>query len=479
MTRSVWKVAASLVLLLVTGVAAPSDGWAQESSEEAFPHAEHEGLFPFCAGCHREMAAVDRSDRFPEQELCVRCHDGEELEREEWSLVPPAASNLEFLHADHPSDTTVDGERIECATCHVESGGGRMTVAPLSADRCLTCHEHEAERHYADADCQACHRPLAETAFSRARVEELPSPESHERDDFLLASGHGRLAEAGVESCSTCHTRERCASCHVDAGTVARIGKIPAASNPDLSLPAFEAEYPTPRSHESGDWLTTHGNRASAAECTTCHTRESCSTCHREGRPTVVARLPSAADVAAPGVTTSRETPPSHASPWFTLDHGTLASADGQSCSTCHREESCTECHQGQRGPKFHPPNFLARHSTEAYGSRLECANCHDNRAFCRECHSQLGMRSEGRLGGGFHDGVSAWLFRHGQAARQSLETCTTCHTQTDCLQCHSETGAFQIDPHGPGFDAEGARSRNAQICRACHLSDPLGGGSR
>lgn len=477
MIRSAVGPLASLAVLLLVGAATPPDGQAQESPSEAFPHAEHEGLFPFCTGCHREMAADQREQRFPEEELCARCHDGEELEREEWSVRPPEASNLEFRHADHPTDTVVDGERVDCATCHVDSDAGRMSVAPMSADRCLSCHEHRAERHYADADCQSCHRPLAETAFSRSRVEALPRPESHERADFLLQSGHGRLAEAGTAECSTCHTRERCTSCHVDAGTVAEIGRLPLVSNAELSLPAFEAEYPTPGSHESTDWITSHGNRASAAECSTCHTRESCTTCHRDEGPNAVTRLASAAEVVAPGVSVSRNAPQSHASPWFAIDHGTAASASSSSCSTCHREESCTECHQGQREPEYHPPNFLAQHSTEAYGSRLECANCHDNRAFCRECHSQLGMQSEGRLQAGFHDAEPAWLFRHGQAARQSLETCTTCHTQRDCLQCHSELGAFQINPHGPDFDAEGVRSRNAQICRACHLSDPLGGG--
>lgn len=465
-----------LSCLVAAGVAVPADAGAQEAAAEAFPHREHEGLFPFCTGCHREVDAEQRRARFPDGELCARCHDGEELDRVEWSLEPPEPTNLEFRHAEHPSDTTIRGERIECSTCHAEAGAGPMAVASLSADRCLSCHEHRAERHYADAECGSCHRPLAETAFPLDRVEALPVPESHDQGGFLAASGHGGLAERGTASCSTCHTRERCTSCHVDGTSVAEIARMPRAS-PTLSLPTFEAEYPTPASHESREWISSHGSRASAAECGACHTRESCTTCHRDAGTEAGADLVSGADAAAPGVSTSREPPASHASPWFSLDHGTQASADGSSCSTCHREESCTECHQGQRGPKFHPPNFLARHSTEAYGSRLECVNCHDRRAFCRDCHSQLGMASRGGRGSGFHDAQAGWLFRHGQAARQALESCTTCHAQTDCLQCHSETGAFRVSPHGPGFDATAVQSRNPQICRACHLSDPLGGG--
>ncbi|HEX6589857.1 MAG TPA: cytochrome c3 family protein, partial [Longimicrobiales bacterium] len=81
----------------------------------------------------------------------------------------------------------------------------------------------------------------------------------------------------------------------------------------------------------------------------------------------------------------------------------------------------------------------------------------------------------QGRLGSGFHDAQPLWLLRHGQAARQTLESCTTCHEQRDCMQCHSQTGSFQINPHGPDFDAERARDRNSRICFACHVADPIG----
>jgi hypothetical protein len=125
----------------------------------------------------------------------------------------------------------------------------------------------------------------------------------------------------------------------------------------------------------------------------------------------------------------------------------------------------------------FHPSNYVLRHSAEAYGRRIDCASCHNVQLFCRDCHQSVGRGSAGRLGPGYHDAEPVWLLRHGQAARQTLESCTTCHTQRDCMQCHSQLGAFRVNPHGPGFDARRAQRANPQICRACHLTDPLAGG--
>jgi hypothetical protein len=127
------------------------------------------------------------------------------------------------------------------------------------------------------------------------------------------------------------------------------------------------------------------------------------------------------------------------------------------------------------RSPRgFHPPNYVLRHSAEAYGRRLDCASCHNTQLFCRDCHVSSGRGATGRLGPGYHDAEPVWLLRHGQAARQTLESCTSCHTQRDCMQCHSQLGAFRVSPHGPNFDARRAQRANPQICRACHLGDPL-----
>jgi hypothetical protein len=508
------KTFASVALLFALGASG-----AYFTQQQGFPHAEHENLFPLCEGCHLGVEAGDSAAFYPEPALCGRCHDGEQADRVDWRGPTREIDNVRFDHAHHAREVARDGEPLACESCHAEAGAEWMHVDKALAGNCLSCHAHEATEHFADAECSTCHVPLAQTAFAAERVLELPIPPSHQQDDFL-AQGHGTLAEPEVAGCSTCHTRERCTSCHVNAASVATIAAIPPAP-PTMSVPRWTASYPVPASHLSPSWTEKHGPSASVASCSTCHTREDCETCHRASQSRVVADLARRRDVEAPGVVGMvLVAPSSHAAPSFVRAHGTLAATSVSSCMMCHTPDSCAECHDrtaladvfppyasgdamsagdatrreasasvadtvrrvrrfANRDSRFHPPTFLLRHSSSAYGRRLECANCHDVRVFCRDCHTQSGLSTAGgtgRLQGAFHDAEPAWLLRHARAARQGLESCTACHTQRDCLQCHSQLGAFRINPHGDGFDARRAQQRNAVICFACHLADPLEG---
>jgi hypothetical protein len=234
------------------------------------------------------------------------------------------------------------------------------------------------------------------------------------------------------------------------------------------------AHYNEPSTHLEGQWLTLHGVDASRQTCATCHTSEDCTSCHVQPAPTAIASLPSRADVTAPGVHVSARAPESHESAFFMQAHTTLAAANEASCTTCHRQDFCVSCHDGPVGGGYHPTAFLSRHAASAFGRDSECASCHQTQVFCRECHVQVGLTSSGRLGPGYHDDGPAWLLRHGQGARQNLESCASCHRQTDCTQCHGELGAFKISPHTVGFDAERAWARSPRTCLACHVGNPL-----
>jgi hypothetical protein len=353
----------------------------------------------------------------------------------------------------------------------------------LVIERCFECHEGSTGTHYVSAECATCHGPAAETEMGGAWLATLPYPADHATGEFL-PSLHGELAAAGTVRCATCHTQERCTSCHVDAGSVPAIAAVPAAP-PALELPRFAAHYVAPPSHHAPDFPDEHGDLASVQACATCHTQDDCAACHTGERPRAVAALPNAADVMAPGVLLQPRAPTSHERASFTVEHGALAAAEPSSCTSCHSTTTCTDCHdaaavqvqlpQTLAGPGFHPTNYMARHSSEAYGRRLECATCHNTAAFCRDCHQETGFRAVGRLDPGFHDAEPVWLLRHGQPARMALESCATCHEQRDCLQCHSQLGSFQVNPHGSSFDADRARARNPAICLACHVDVPGG----
>jgi hypothetical protein len=480
--------------------------------QERFPHAEHARLFPLCTGCHEGVPEGDRNRFYPARTVCAGCHNGTEQKQVSWTgRRDPFVSNLKFSHPQHEAK-----EQMECGSCHTRSGTPRMTVERALPDRCFACHTHRATNHFVDARCEQCHVPLARTTFVAARVEALPKPPSHSEPDFLTRI-HGELSKTDRTRCEVCHTRERCASCHVDAQQRAEVQALDTAGA-GLQLPKMAARYAVPASHRQPEWIQKHGASATQnpASCSTCHTRESCATCHASNAPAAIRALPSGGAVTAPGVTATRRAPPTHNTPFFAQEHGTLAAASSQTCLGCHTRPQCEDCHNSARAGRagmstparasavhasaaltkssvvqtqdttprkraavrqraaYHPVNFQERHSAAAYNRNLECSNCHDTARFCRACHEQRGTGTTGRLQPGFHDAQPLWLLNHGKPARQGMESCASCHKQTDCMQCHSGLGSFRVSPHGPGFDAARVQKKNARLCSACHLSDPL-----
>jgi hypothetical protein len=209
-----------------------------------------------------------------------------------------------------------------------------------------------------------------------------------------------------------------------------------------------------------------------AESCLECHAPEAeshklaedCSYCHA---PVVDFRL------------SENGMPPFHA-PDFETSHAAAAAANQPECTSCHAESTCLHCHDGQRSPSFHPVNFLASHSTEAFGRVSDCSSCHNPQAFCRECHLGLGIQGSGQSGlaAPYHDGQAMWTLSHGQAARQDLETCVSCHQQTDCLRCHAAGSGMGVNPHGPGFSPSSLSDRNPAMCTVCHGNGGGGGGN-
>jgi hypothetical protein len=480
----------------------PAAGQAANATAPAdsFPHLEHQGLFPLCAGCHVGIPEGRVVDAYPEPESCAGCHDGVERSRVAWTPAPLPVSLLDFSHPTHAvavADDPGSDVELECASCHVREGGGRLEVVPLSAATCLECHGDPAEAHYEDiTDCSSCHRPVAEAETGLAMIAaslahaDAPRPTSHLADDFLAA--HAPDPSAAANQCATCHVQERCTSCHVDTDRPA-LDAVPGAPTAWM-LPAMPADYPTPASHLQHGFDESHGVAIDTSDnCSTCHTQDDCSTCHIRPLPPVILELPRRVEPPladtpvlvraggpAPGVGLVLPSPRSHESPFFMTAHPVLAGTNPETCGSCHEQSFCTDCHEQPGETGFHPDGFVVRHAPAASSAFQDCSSCHSTQQFCRQCHVDLGMGSTGRLGGAFHDAEPLFLLRHGTAARRDLEACASCHTQNDCRQCHAQTGAFGVSPHGPGFDATRANEINPWICTACHIGpvgSALGGG--
>ena len=483
----------------------PSSTAVHEAVRDTFPHLRHQGLFPFCTGCHEGIPEGNVPEQYPEPGSCAGCHDGVTERRVDWVPEVRPVGLVEFSHPQHIRRVERHGEpEVECAQCHVAEGGERMEVVALDPVRCFTCHGNAEQEHFDPSrNCAQCHRNAAEAPGVAPRLGTFDQPTTHGADDFLLT--HAPTTPRQELTCATCHVQQRCTACHVDPG-LAPIQRMPQAPT-DWTLPLMRAEYPVPSTHVSPFFERDHGRPApNASDCSTCHTQDDCAACHLEPLPpsaegllrrpaphpgsgagttgalqvTRVSLRHDTLDVdpryRGPGVGLVTNLPRSHESAFFMASHQTVAAAAPESCATCHTENYCASCHDAPQAPGFHPSNFATRHAAAASAMSAECANCHNTQAFCRQCHVEMGFGTEGRLGPGYHDAEPLWLIRHGQGARQGLEQCVTCHTQKDCLQCHSQVGAFKVSPHGPDFDPAAARSRNPYICTACHLGNPGGG---
>lgn len=467
---------------LSAGVLAAAGGalWSQ-SRQPAFDHPEHAMLFVGCATCH--VGAVEpAAPLLPSAEGCVSCHDGRVTARVEWKpRAGPRPSNLRFDHIRHAELRRARRDSSEtCGDCHAERADPWMRVRGPTAPQCLSCHTPGRTEHLAapDSACVSCHLPLARaTALSRDQVARFPAPDTHAAPGFILA-GHGAQARAGApgtrvaQSCATCHARDFCAACHVNALEVATIQAL----EPDLRSLALSPVLKAPATHAAKDFEARHGAQAgrAGATCAACHTQQSCTTCHLAGPPSAALALFAAAPGRGEGARTTRKPPSSH-TPGWDARHAPFAAASIKNCVSCHTRDSCLSCHRpdaAKRG-SYHPASYLTRHPADAYSRASSCTDCHNVGEFCQSCHAQGGLSATRSLLAlrGYHDGKRQFFVGHGQAARQALESCVSCHVERDCLTCHSVVRGRGFSPHGPGFDSERMLRKNPQLCIACHGS--------
>jgi hypothetical protein len=456
-------------------------GWALHlRQQQPFDHARHARLFVSCTTCHAGITEAG-TPVFPPISVCANCHNGTVQPRV--SYQPPAGprpGNLRFDHQQHAARRAGRGDSSSCADCHEARPAVWMHVHGPQAAQCVSCHTNGQGTHLAlpDSACGTCHVPLAQaTALPVDSIRGFPVPPSHHDPGFVLAGGHGALARrfAGpngvAQSCATCHARDFCTSCHVDAPEVAPIQAL-APDSRSLVLPHT---LPTPPSHTRSNFESRHGPLAGASgsSCRTCHTRESCTTCHRGEAPSAVQALYAAGAGRGNGARTVASAPSSHQAPHWNTQHGTIASASMRTCTSCHTRAECLTCHKPDPSDRggYHPPGYLATHPSDAYTRASSCSDCHNTGQFCQSCHQLSGLTARRALLGasGYHDGNRQFFVGHGQAARQSLESCVSCHTEQDCLTCHSVVKGRGFDPHGPGFNPVEMLRKNPQLCVACH----------
>jgi hypothetical protein len=347
-----------------------------------------------------------------------------------------------------------------------------MAVQAARPASCVGCHGGGADSHLAAGmPCEKCHVPVTQTELTTTQIALFPMPPSHSAEDFLAS--HPGLAAENIQQCSVCHARESCTVCHLNADLVPEIQALGTDKRIAALVASKEGRWPTPESHLSDDWIRVHGGMAEATpvQCSDCHAQQSCENCHAQPDPlvsSVIAALPRAVEGGPQGVQTASSMPP-HAKD-FVIVHQTAAATESGTCASCHQETFCTDCHDASMAPSFHDVNYVLQHNADAMAEFTECVSCHSSEVFCRDCHSNLGAGVVTGANGGYHDASTDWLMTHGRAARQGLETCTTCHQQTSCLKCHSAKAGWRVNPHGPDFDPSRVADRSQISCGICHF---------
>jgi len=470
----------ALVAVSVLLLAAAGGVRLRQGTPPPFDHPKHAKVFVSCATCHAGVTEAG-TPVFPEAATCSGCHDGTISTRVDWRpRTGPRISNLRFDHLSHAAVRRAARDTTErCTDCHAERGAGWMQVHGPSAPQCVSCHLPLAAGHLTvpDTACTTCHLPLARaTALTRERIAKFPAPPSHQDSRFLDAKVHGAQAKAATgslkvaQSCATCHAKDFCSACHVDAALVPAIQAL----EPDPRSLAVPQKLVAPASHGTRDFEQRHGRLAGndGATCRTCHTQQSCFQCHGADAPKAARALLAAGAGRSAGAQTVARLPSSHTPQWKD-GHGPIASASMKSCTSCHVRDFCLTCHLPDPGRRagYHPASYLTRHPADAYTRAGSCTECHNTGEFCQSCHNQSGMIAKRTLlgAGGYHDGNRQFFVGHGQAARQSLESCVSCHIERDCLTCHSVVRGRGFSPHGPGFDSERMLRKNPQLCIACH----------
>ena len=474
---------AILLALGATTLIGAAGHLAGRPAYDHFDHWQHRRVFPTCQGCHAGAQDSTRSI-WPAVSDCAKCHDGTIEKKVDWSPpTTPRPSNLRFTHQVHARKAAerLPQDSVVCTSCHLAEGAPWMRVRRSEVPRCLACHGVRAE-HLAAANttCGTCHVPLAEaTALPRERIAHFPAPPYHFDASFPLAHADfaqpppdERGALTGVSpSCATCHARDFCITCHVNAPEVPAIQALA----PDPRSLAIEAKLEAPASHAAPEFIQRHGEvvRRDPESCATCHTQEELPDVPRgpavgRGRdarggtrtgtwgighpPTGPPRMETTSPTAMRGSHRRRPEAVRRATPAPTAWTATAPTPHR------HRDTTRPASSRAIRRPRTRvrprarsattpPPSVPTAISKRGsrQGDRFAAATMTPTRASCSDT-------------GRPHD--RAWR----AAFRAMLER--------DCLTCHSAAGGRRFDPHGPGFDANRLRSRNPEMCAVCHVGE-------
>ena len=166
----------------------------------------------------------------------------------------------------------------------------------------------------------------------------------------------------------------------------------------------------------------------------------------------------------------------------FLETHGKWAMASVSTCSSCHDQTMCSQCHTATTRPMppsiqfpekvtaefIHRGDWISRHAIEQQADPVSCSKCHGT-GYCQSCHSFQGIAPGGATLRDPHP--AGWISIHGQSARQNIVSCAACHNQganSICVACHT---SGRVNPHPPGWKGTQAQIGGNPMCKVCHTN--------
>jgi hypothetical protein len=373
------------------GGAAPSEViYPTQALPLTFSHKKHLAKGIGCDFCHDRASDSTRAsdDLLPNEEVCRTCHaiDRAHPEKVEPKLAARGFANecvlchpgfvpgravarvvvpAPFLKFDHKAHAE---KLIDCARCHGDLSkvdlADRAQLPTMSS--CLECHDSRRARLHASSRCGTCHllKPdsTVETQFPSGTL--LPSGSlKGDAHTIEFRTQHTDVARDSEPYCMSCHRLDFCQSCH--NGVV------------------------KPFDFHSNDYVARHAvdARKNVPACGACHRSQSfCLGCHeRVG----VVDIRTGQDAAFRPLGPRSFHPPGWSDPSAANDpnhHAWQAQRNLRQCVSCHRQETCLQCHSTRGGGATatavnpHPPGWRSSTRCQALASR--------NARMCLQCHA-------------------------------------------------------------------------------------------
>jgi hypothetical protein len=402
-------------------------------------------------------------------------------------LVPMALAEApEALHglAPLPDDKQVPHKWLPPGSFDPDSGPSDVVFPPQHITIRFNHAKHLGK--YVGATCKTCHGAAYKSATATDTL--VPKGEvcdaCHSTDHTDLA--HVKPGDDAMGECTFCHLGYK----KSDGNIVAKL-ELPRANMLFSHKAHVDRNIGCAQCHGAVDELelATRDQLPRMKGCFGCHqmpdsasrgeAKSACDTCHVRGdRGTTIKTMFASGTLLPPRWLHNAEHTPD-----FIERHKWVAADDSQFCANCHKEDFCTDCHDGRVRPRtVHPNDYLNMHAVEARMATQRCTSCHREQSFCLDCHTRVGVAESSPLNakdsGRFHPPKGVWsdpprkAGHHSFEAERNLNACVSCHTERDCVVCHGALGVGGgFDPHKKGFlgGCTTQFRRNPRPCFVCH----------